>query len=301
MFDRLIDPEVPACAALTVDRLRVWLAALAGVDLAVGHGLDDADRVEQIGLLEQLKGAAAVAQAVLTVELVASQRAELEAAGVPASRLGHGVAAHVGLARRESPHRGSQHVGLAQALTSELPATMAALRAGETSEWRATIVARETACLQPSDRRAADAELGPRLGRLGDREVEAAARAAAYRLDPQAFVDRTRGAERDRRVSVRPAPDTMTRLTGFLPVAQGVAAYAALAGEADRLRATGDRRNRGQLMADLMVQRLTGQTPAAGTPVEVLLVMSEDSLLRGGVEPAQVLDGGPVPAGSRAT
>ncbi len=288
---------MPAGAALTVDRLRGWLAALAGVDLGVDHGLDDADRVEQIGLLEQLKGAAAAAQAVLTVELVASQRAEQQAAGVPASRLGHGVAAQVGLARRESPHRGSQHVGLAQALTTELPATMAALRAGETSEWRATIVARETACLQPSDRRAADAELGPRLGRLGDREVEAAARAAAYRLDPQAFVDRTRGAERDRRVSVRPAPDTMTRLTGFLPVAQGVAAYAALAREADRLRATGDPRNRGQLMADLMVQRLTGQATAAGTPVEVLLVMSEDSLLRGGVEPAQVVDGGPVPAG----
>ena len=167
MFEALVDPEVPAGAALTVDRLRVWLAALAGVDLGVDHGLDDADRVEQIGLLEQLKGAAAAAQAVLTVELVASQRAEQQAAGVPASRLGQGVAAQVGLARRESPHRGSQHVGLAQALTTELPATMAALRAGETSEWRATIVARETACLQPSDRRAADAELGPRLGTPG--------------------------------------------------------------------------------------------------------------------------------------
>ena len=95
-----------------------WLAALAGVDLGVDHGLDDADRVEQIGLLEQLKAAAAAAQAVLTVELVASQRAEQQAAGVPASRLGHGVAAQVGLARRESPHRGSQHVGLAQALTT---------------------------------------------------------------------------------------------------------------------------------------------------------------------------------------
>ena len=60
-------------------------------------------------------------------------------------------------------------------------------------------MARETACLDPADRRAADAELGPALAGLGDREVEAAARAVAYRLDPQAFVDRSRGATEDRR------------------------------------------------------------------------------------------------------
>lgn len=111
MFEMLVDPEVPACAALTVDRLRVWLAALARVDLGVDHGLDDADRVEQIGLLEQLKGAAAAAQAVLTVELVASQRAEQQAAGVPDSRLGHGVAAQVGLAGRESRTAGHSTSG----------------------------------------------------------------------------------------------------------------------------------------------------------------------------------------------
>ena len=35
---------------------------------------------------------------------------------------------------------------------------------------------------------------------LGDRQVEAEARKVAYRLDPQAFVARTRGAQKDRRV-----------------------------------------------------------------------------------------------------
>ncbi len=141
------------------------------------------------------------------------------------------MGAQVGLARRDSPFRGGRYLGLAQALTSELPATLAALRAGDISEWRATLVARETACLDPADRRVADAELGPVLAGLGDREVEAAARAVAYRLDPRAFVDRARGASADRTVTLRPAPDTMSRLGAFLPVAQGVAdAHRAVAG-----------------------------------------------------------------------
>jgi 5-methylcytosine-specific restriction endonuclease McrA len=173
---------------------------------------------------------------------------------------------------------------------------LAALRVGDTSEWRATIVARETACLDPADRRVADAELGPRLADLGDREVEAAARAVAYRLDPRAFVDRSRGAANDRDVSLRPAPDTMSRLSGFLPVAQGVAAYAALSREADRLRSEGDPRGRGQIMADTLVERVTGQATAEGVPVEVQLVLPADTLLAGGDEPAVLVGAGPVPA-----
>jgi len=258
------DPAVPVTAAT----LRSWIAGLTGLDRSV----DDAGRVAQLELLERLKSAAAAAQAVVTVDLAASQRAEQAAAGVPAARLGLGVGAQVGLARRDSPFRGGRHLGLAQALTSELPATLAALRAGDVSEWRATIVCRETACLDPADRRTADAELAPVLAGLGDREVEAAARAVAYRLDPRAFVDRSTGAAKDWTVTLRPAPDTMSRLGGFLPVAQGVATYTALSTEADRCRAEGDPRSRGQIMADTLVQRVTGQATADAVPVEVQLV-----------------------------
>jgi hypothetical protein len=246
--------------------------------------------------LERLKSAAAAAQAEVTVDFVASQRAEQVAAGVPAAKVGLGIAAQVGLARRDSPFRGGRYVGLAQALTSELPQTMAALRAGDTSEWRATLVARETACLDPADRRAADAELGPTLAGLGDREVEAAARAVAYRLDAQAFVDRSKGVAKDRTVTLRPAPDTMSRFCGFLPVAQGVAAHAALSKEADRLTAEGDSRSRGQIMADTLVERVTGQATAGAVPVEVQLVMSAETLVAGGDEPVDLVGAGPIPA-----
>jgi hypothetical protein len=84
----------------------------------------------------------------------------------------------VALARRESPFRGSQHLGLALSLR-EMPHTAAALSRGEVSEWRATLVARETACLSRQDRRVVDEELAARPGglvSLGDRAVEQEAR-----------------------------------------------------------------------------------------------------------------------------
>lgn len=71
-----------------------------------------------------------------------------------------------------------------------MPHTLAALRRGDTSECRATVMARETACLSKEDRQAVDAVVGPPLGQLGDRETDHQARAEAYRRDPGALVRR---------------------------------------------------------------------------------------------------------------
>ena len=100
---------------------------------------------------------------------------------------------------------------------------MMALTAGETSEWRAALVARETACLSRDDRRTVDARLAARrggIGSLGDAELVAEARRLGYRLDPHAVTDRIGRAHADRRVTLRPAPDTMAALSALLPAAQ---------------------------------------------------------------------------------
>ncbi len=112
-----------------------------------GRADGGADLAELITELERLKCQAEGAQVVATVALDADQRAQQAAAGVPAERQGQGVGLQVALARRESHHRGARHLGLARALTTELPHTLKALRDGRISEWRATLVARETACL----------------------------------------------------------------------------------------------------------------------------------------------------------
>ncbi len=282
MFDKaVLFGGAPKSQATRADTVRGWVTSLAEPD----RSLSDSERIELLRALEELKGAAAAAQAVVTVDFAVSQRAATPATGAPATQTG--IGAQVALARRDSPHRGGRHVGLAQALVRELPCTLGALRAGRISEWRATVVARETACLSPGLRALADAQLAGRLEALGDRQVESAARTAAYRLDPHAFTARSRTAARDRRVTLRPAPDTMARLNALLPVAQGVADHAALARHADTLRAHGDPRGRGQIMADTLVERLTGQVTADGTPVEVHLVMTDGALF----DPDAVPDG----------
>jgi 5-methylcytosine-specific restriction endonuclease McrA len=58
----------------------------------------------------------------------------------------------------------------------------------------------------------------------------------------------------------------------------------------------GDARGRGQLMADTLVERVTGQATAAAVPIEIQLVMPAETLLGQGSEPALVPGYGALPA-----
>jgi hypothetical protein len=90
----------------------------------------------------------------------------------------------------------------------------------------------------------------------------------------------------------------MSLLTGFLPVEQGAACHAALRRHTDAVVAAGDARSRDQIMADTMVERLTGQARASDVNVEVGVVIPVDALLDpGSGGTAEVVGHGPVPAG----
>jgi hypothetical protein len=99
----------------------------------------------------------------------------------------------------------------------------------------------------------------------------------------------------ERTVTLRPAPDTMARLTALLPVAQGVVVYAALTRHAETARANGDERSRGAVMADQLVENITG-TPGGVSSIEVQLVMTDRTLFQGDSEPARLAGYGIVPA-----
>jgi hypothetical protein len=97
------------------------------------------------------------------------------------------------------------------------------------------------------------------------------------------------------------------RATAHLPVVQGVAVPAALLTASAAARSGGDERGQGQVMADTLVERVTGQASAAAVPVEVQLVITDRALFTGalGAEsgrhpladtPAEIPGYGPVPA-----
>lgn len=243
--------------------------------------IEDARLVDMLADLSRLRSAVAAIEAQVQVAFDASQRAEAVARGVAKRDAGKGVADQIALARGVSPYRAANDLALARGLITELPATLAKLIDGSAGEQAAINVARETVCLMPEDRAIVDERVAARIAGMSPKRAAAHTRAEAAKVDAESVVRRIRQAHQDRRVSVRPAPDAMVYLSALLPVSEGVAAYAALSKHAGTLQSTGDDRSRGAIMADELVARLTGQSIADSTPVEVQLVMPITALFGG--------------------
>lgn len=282
-------------------RLREELAAITGDPERVDP-MSDVHRIDQLRILEEIKASAAAAQAKITMAFERSQLARQDAVGVRRDQRGRGIGDQVALARGCPASQGARHLGFAKAM-AEMPHTFALLSEGRLDEWTATVLVRETAVLTLEDRTRVDERLCAMTvdiatGEVSDpmvlgwtpARVARAARALAAELDPEAAVRRSAKAEADRRVSIRPAPDTMAFVTGLLPVAQGVAVWASLKAGAKAEKAAGDERSESQLMADLFVARLTGQATATAVPVEIHLVMTPDTLVGASEQPARIGD-----------
>jgi hypothetical protein len=279
----------------SADEIRAFAARIAN---GRGRHLTDRQRIDVVDASETLKNALAGAQLQVGLDFEASQRAEAAKKKVRAERQALGVTTQLALARRVSPHRAKrlQHLGHRLA---DMPETFAALRHGLLSEERGDIIAKASECLSPDLRSRVDLAIAgdPEwLSGLGNRELEVEVNKLAYRFDPRSFVERAAKANEDRRVTSRPAPDTMMYLNALLPVVRGVAAYAALYKWAVAARTAGDPRSLGQLMADRLVELVTGQATAEAVPVSVDVMIPDSSMLGIDDEPAVVPGYGPIPA-----
>ncbi|MBB6625983.1 DUF222 domain-containing protein [Nocardioides sp. KIGAM211] len=266
------------------------------------------DGIDQLEALERVKSACAAAQARITADLDVRRAARSTAARMsgsaplPGHRDPHsaaGLASAVALARRESPHRGRRHLALAVAL-GDLPETLAALERGDLSEEAALVVAEETQDLALTDRRHADGLLADRCDDpwegLGLDELRRCVRGIAQECDEDAVRRRRARALRGRRVTGRLLRDGTAQISAVVADWQLAAVQSSLAEAADRARAAGDDRTRGQVMADTFVARLTNQVTAVATPVAVGIVISAEALLGDDDSPAHVDGVGPVPA-----
>nr|WP_271213187.1 HNH endonuclease signature motif containing protein [Rhodococcus wratislaviensis] len=285
--------------AVLLAELRAFTARLQCAETTSG---DAGLGIDLLDAIETLKSVGCAVQAVITDDVATSIREDRKARRLPRSEWARGVGSQIAFARRESPNRGGRHLGFAQALVHEMPHTLALLRSGRLNEWRATLLVRETACLSAADRGIVDRRLcsDPAiLDGVGDRGLIARAKALAVELDAAAVLARHRKAVSERRVTIRPAPDSMAYLSVLMPVEQAVCLQTTLGRDAGSLIATGNSggRTRNQLMVDLLFERGTGASVASGVPVAVNLVLSDETLLAGGHEAAQLHGFGPVPAG----
>jgi Domain of unknown function (DUF222) len=163
----------------------------------------------------------------------------------------------------------------------------------------AGLVVTETRHLAAELRREVDARIvAAGIAGLSPRRAAATARRFAYEADPQGYLQRGRTQRKHRRVSLRPAPDTMSLLIGYLPAEQGVACWTALRRHTDTLISGGDERSRDQIMADTLVERVTGQVRAHDVHAEVGILLPIDALLDPATHRTAELTGyGPLPAG----
>lgn len=278
---QVVETPEPSADPL-VRRLDTMLAELAAAVADCGEvpDTDRIDRIDRLERLERLRATTAALQAAECVRFAQSQVAEQMAADVHPTAIGRGIADQIALACHISPFAGSRRLGSARALWFDLPRTLAQLAAGEISEQVAEMVVSETRHLDGSRRQEVDVQVEEAgIAEMGVKAAAACARRYAYQADPHAYVERGRTERKNRRVGLRAAPDTMSILTGYLPVEQGVACLAALRRHTDGAVAGGDARTRDQIMADTLVERLTGQSGAGDVNVEVQLTMPVQALL----------------------
>lgn len=267
-----------------VTEIHRWHEMLSTLPPAVG----EEKSIDRITALEELSSAAAAAHARETLTFDMHRRNREAEDGVSRRNQGKGIGAEIALARKVSRARGSTLVKFSRSLLTDLPETYAALKAGSISDEKARVVAKETDWLPRDKRHLVDKCMADRLAEVGDGRFGNEVRALAQQINQKAAVEHLERCTEERAVSVRPAPGNMAYLTALLPMSQAVAIYANLTKSAVSLIGTGEagQRSQSQVMADLLVERATGQNSADAVPTEIHLVMGDDSLVGPGDSPA---------------
>jgi hypothetical protein len=229
---------------------------------------------------------------------VEARAEQLAAGGVSPEKVESSIVAQLAAALQVSPTRAREQLRMARDLHSGLGEVRRLFADGLLDERRVAAIVRAAAWLSPEERARLDAELaalgitGFGLRRLGD-----LARSLAARIAPERFAERARAARRERHVSVTPAEDGMAYLRAYLPAEQAIRCIGALQKAVrEGYVAEGPvTRTRGQILADTLVERLTG-TPAPATDVEVQITVPIETLLDPeSALPAEIPGFGPIP------
>ncbi len=286
------------------------LAAIRGaIECATESTADefsDAELVERITELEVLQNALSALQSSTTLAFAHAHAAEQTATGmVEPEKLERSIADQVSRACRVSPTEGRKRVRVARDLNDGLDHLRLLFTTGRVSAYKVSTVVTATSQLDAAERAEVDRLLAARdIGRLGVGKLRELARSLAAQVAPEKFRARCAAARSGRRVTLRPAADGMTDLIAHLPVEQGAACYAALqkAFVEASVNPAPMTRGRGQVMADTLVERITGQTTADGVSVEIQIVVPIEAIVDPtNPLPAEIPGHGPVPIDLVAT
>jgi hypothetical protein len=273
----------------------------------MSQGLVVVQLAERVAQLEEEKNAVAARQADAILALGQAIAAEQIDLGVDdPAQVQRVVADQVGQACRVSAHEGGKRVRIARDLHAGHTLIRGLFAAGMLSEQKIAVITDAGTHLDPEERAQVDERLaGQRIETLGVQRIHDLAGKIAAQVAPEKFQARSRGARSGRRVTVRRSNEPgMADLTAHLPVEQAVACYAALRKAVHDVWAQPEPvfRGQGQLMADTLVERLTGQARAEDIDIEVQIVVPVEALLDPASPlPAEIPGHGPVPVELLAT
>ena len=268
--------------------------------------LSRAELIDGIAALEDAKSALDAVQAEWTRAFARTEAAhQIDDGLTEPEKIQRSVAAQIGLACRVSPTEGRKRLQVARDLHAGLDHVRTLFHAGALSADKVRSIVVETAHLDHSERTRVDRLLAAEnLDRHGVGKLREIARRLAAQIAPGKFRARCAAARTGRRVTLRLSADGMTDLTAHLPAEQGAACYAALQKAFNEVSVAPAplTRSRGQVMADTLVERLTGQATAEDVNVEIHVVVPIEALLDPDSPlPAEIPGHGPVPADVLAT
>jgi hypothetical protein len=274
-----------------------------GGDDAVSPAAVEADRLsgllDEIATIEATVAGLQAEQVLRVAEFVEGMRvltSRCDSAGWSdeSQRL---AAMQIAAAKRLSVGAAEHYLVDAVRLATALPAVLGVLEAGLTTLSAVRAVCAETINLQPESLPIADEILADDLLDTTPSRARTVARTRIFEIDPEAAHASAVAARDDRFVCVSPSIGVgMGCLTAIVPAEQAMAFLERLRCYAKTRHAAGDTRSLSQIMADTLVERVTGQTTADQVPVTVGLVMSDTTLLGLDDRPGQLTGFGPVPA-----
>src|SRR5689334_19257274 len=177
---------LPGCAALAV----AADAAAAGEDGGFA-GVSEAELAGVVCAWDRVEAHAAARKLAAIAELARRNPAP-DDAGFTADQVAYALG--------ESRGRAGDLIDLAQALQARLPGTAAALDDGTISRYKAEIITRATALLDPAEARAAEDKVLDRAARLAPGGLRAAIAAAVMEVAPEKARQRREAAAKDARV-----------------------------------------------------------------------------------------------------
>ena len=259
-----------------------------------------AQLIDRTAELETLQHQLAAVQSETTLAFARAHAADRTKAGeVEPEKLERSIAAQIGLACHVSPTEGRKRVRTARDLHDGLDHLRRLFGAGRISAYKVSTVVTATAHLDAAERAEVDRLLAEHdLDRYGVGRLRDKARHLAAQVAPDKFRARCAAARSGRRVTLRPAADGMTDLIAHLPAEQGAACYAALqkAFVDASVNPAPMTRTRGQVMADTLVERATGQATATDVNVQVQVLVPVEALVDPDSPlPAEIPGHGPVP------